>query len=102
MTAHDRLLLVEDNPDITVLLSQVLYAHGFDVRAARNGRVGFELLRSWSPDVVVLDLMMPELDGFGFLAEYRGTPPPRPPVVAMSPFERYLPAALASGGTTST
>jgi CheY-like chemotaxis protein len=90
-------LLVEDDHEISGLVAEILEVEGFSVATARNGRVGLELLRSAAPDVVLLDLMMPELDGFGFLAGYRELPPPRPPVLASSAFEGYLPVALEQG-----
>jgi DNA-binding response OmpR family regulator len=74
---------------------------GFAARTARNGRVGLELLRACSPDVVLLDLMMPELDGFGFLAGWREGAEPRPPVLASSAFDDYLPAAVAQGAAAA-
>jgi DNA-binding response OmpR family regulator len=96
-TAKLSVLLIEDDVDIAFLEAQCLEAEGYTVFLARNGRHALELLALTRPAVIVLDLMMPELDGFGFLAEYRARPLPRPPVVVVSAFEAYLAPALEQG-----
>jgi CheY-like chemotaxis protein len=50
----------------------MLEPEGFTVVEAANGRIALERLRDVSPSVVLLDLMMPEMDGFEFVAEFRG------------------------------
>ncbi len=75
-----RILIVDDEPDIRDLLETVLSFAGYDTRMAENGREGLELMVQFSPDLVLLDLEMPELDGIGFLKgkskhfEFRETP----------------------------
>ncbi len=63
-----RVAIIEDNPDATLLLRRVLQAHGeYQIDEADNGRTGLEMVRQHPPDLILLDMMMPELDGFGVL-----------------------------------
>jgi CheY-like chemotaxis protein len=71
---HPRVLVVDDEPLIRELVADALREVGFEIRSAANGVEGFEVLRVWLPDVIVLDLMMPQLDGVGFCELLRVTP----------------------------
>jgi CheY-like chemotaxis protein len=64
-------LVVDDDVALRQLLRRMLEPEGFKVVEAENGRVALERLRELTPSVVVLDLMMPEMDGFEFVAEFR-------------------------------
>jgi len=64
-----RALVVEDDPCIREVLEIVLDQDGYEVRTASNGRKALEILSDWQPAVILLDLMMPVLDGRGFRAE---------------------------------
>ncbi len=66
-----RILVVEDDPDLRKILRLQLMANGFEVVEAENGQVGFASVQAQRPDCVILDLMMPVLDGFGFLKRAR-------------------------------
>jgi PAS domain S-box-containing protein len=66
-----RILVVDDDAEHRRRLSQVLVGEGWQVSEAENGRVGLERLAESSPDLIVLDLMMPEMDGFEFLSRLR-------------------------------
>lgn len=59
-----KLLIVDDEPNIRELLSTSLRFAGFDVVAASNGRQALELAQSEAPDLAVLDVMLPDMDGF--------------------------------------
>jgi len=59
------LLLVDDDPDLREVLADVLLALNHTVRIARNGKEGLELLEQGLPDLVLLDVEMPVLDGPG-------------------------------------
>jgi two-component system chemotaxis response regulator CheY len=61
-------LVVDDDPDIRDFMSDFLADEGYQVKAAGNGRQALDLLASWRPDVILLDLMMPVMDGWAFLA----------------------------------
>src|SRR4051812_45469129 len=59
-----RLLVVDDEPNIVELLSASLRYSGFEVATARNGQEALKLARELRPDLMVLDVMMPGIDGF--------------------------------------
>jgi two-component system, OmpR family, response regulator len=67
-----RLLVVDDEPTIVELLSASLRFAGFDVATATNGRDALEAARTFRPDLLVLDVMMPDLDGFDVVRRLRG------------------------------
>ena len=64
-------LIVDDSPDLRGMLSFTLGDLGFSVREAKNGEDALEEMANQAPDCVVLDLMMPGLDGFTVLEEMR-------------------------------
>jgi two-component system OmpR family response regulator len=66
-----RVLVVDDEPNIVELLSVSLRFAGFDVRTAVDGRSALDVARSFGPDLLVLDVMMPGLDGFDVLRSLR-------------------------------
>jgi signal transduction histidine kinase/DNA-binding response OmpR family regulator len=69
--ATQTVLVVEDDDPTREMLRRTLENEGWQVREAANGRLGLELISAGAPDLVVLDLMMPEIDGFGFLRQLR-------------------------------
>jgi len=66
-----RAMVLEDDPSTRAILRRTLEGEGWIVMEAENGRVGLDLLQTARPDLVLLDLMMPEMDGFEFLDEFR-------------------------------
>jgi CheY-like chemotaxis protein len=66
-----RTLIVEDNPDTRALMSRVLGGFGIKTECANDGREGIEKVKAMEPDVVLMDLMMPEVDGFQAVEEIR-------------------------------
>jgi two-component system response regulator MprA len=70
-----RILIVEDNSDLRSLLEDALDDAGYEVRAVGNGAEALELADRWRPDAIVLDLMMPVMDGPSFLRQRRDVPP---------------------------
>ncbi len=64
-------LVVDDDVEVRRLLRRMLEPAGYAVVEAENGRVALEHLREGPPSVILLDLMMPEMDGFEFVAEFR-------------------------------
>jgi CheY-like chemotaxis protein len=64
-------LVVDDDEGVRQLLRRMLEPAGYTVAEAENGRVALERLREAVPGVVLLDLMMPEMDGFEFVTEFR-------------------------------
>ena len=69
MQKQAKILIVDDDPDIVTAISAILEAHDYQVAAARNGEEGLEKLKEERPDLMILDLLMPKLDGFGVLKE---------------------------------
>src|SRR5262249_47843169 len=67
-------LVVEDDPATREMLRRMLQGDGWAVTEAQNGRVGLERVAASPPDLILLDLMMPELDGFGFVERLRAEP----------------------------
>ncbi len=67
-----RILVVEDQPDLADLLARNLGIEGFEVRCVHDGREAVPAVQSWRPDLVILDLMLPGLDGFEVLRTLRG------------------------------
>lgn len=59
-----KILVIDDDAAVTDLLSLLLKSQGFDVTATNNSADGLNLIREKQPDMVVLDLMMPEMDGW--------------------------------------
>src|SRR5688572_8173466 len=70
-TGMPEVLLVDDDPDIRAMLAFTLDDYGFTIREAGDGVQALHALAEHAPDVMVLDLMMPNIDGFGVLAEMR-------------------------------
>ncbi|UCD23429.1 MAG: response regulator transcription factor [Gemmatimonadota bacterium] len=66
-----RVLVVEDNTDLAFGLKTALEIEGYEVDVAYDGRSGLKLAQDSSPDLILLDLMLPELDGYGVLREAR-------------------------------
>jgi CheY-like chemotaxis protein len=67
-------LVVDDDEAIRAVIGETLARHGWSVAAAENGRVALARLAEARPDAIILDLMMPEMDGFEFLDELRRRP----------------------------
>ena len=67
-------LVVEDDPSASDLLRRTLESEGWTVRVARNGREALAQMDVEDPAIILLDLMMPEMDGFEFLSEIRSLP----------------------------
>jgi DNA-binding response OmpR family regulator len=59
-----KILLVDDEPDIQTIVGGRLTALGFEVMMAKDGQEGLDLARKEAPDLIVLDLMLPKLDGY--------------------------------------
>ncbi len=66
-----RVLVVDDEDNITFLLDSALRHFGFDVRVAKTGREALAQVEGFDPDVVLLDVMLPDLDGFEILRRLR-------------------------------
>jgi len=79
------ILVVDDDPDILEALSEILEAEGFEIRRARNGKEALDRLEPDPPKLILLDLMMPVMDGWEFAQRLRTkTHLPRIPIIVLS------------------
>ncbi|MFZ5970519.1 MAG: response regulator [Bacteroidota bacterium] len=62
-----KILLIEDNPDVRENTTEILELANYAVVTAENGKLGVELAKQENPDLIICDIMMPELDGYGVL-----------------------------------
>ena len=76
-----RVLVVEDNPDLAFGLRNNLEIEGYDVAVAEDGPTGLEQARSSRPDLVILDLMLPGMDGYRVLRSLRAEGFDRPVLI---------------------
>jgi len=70
-SAKKKILVVEDEPDYRIILREVLGKAGFVVVDAATGEAGLELYRTESPDLVLLDVMLPDMTGFEICEKIR-------------------------------
>lgn len=80
--------MVDDEEDVQVLIRRILRDSGYEAESAGDGAEALEKIAERRPDLVVLDLMMPGLDGWGVLKRLRETPDP-PPVVVVTALADY-------------
>ena len=66
-----KVLIIDDDPAMTELVTLLLKTHGLDAFMANSGEDGLEMIRKISPDVVILDLMMPGMDGWQVCSQVR-------------------------------
>ena len=73
MESKKRILVVDDEQEITLVLRSGLASHGYEVRVAGDGEAALELFRAWTPDLVVTDLSMPHMNGLELCQQLRAT-----------------------------
>jgi two-component system, OmpR family, alkaline phosphatase synthesis response regulator PhoP len=78
-----KVLIVDDNPDVLALLRMNLQAAGFETAEARNGQVALQKIDLEKPSLILLDLMMPVLDGWGVLERLK-LRQNLPPIIVLS------------------
>lgn len=64
MEKKKKILIIEDEPDMIAMLRTRLEAHNFDVLVANDGQEGFDMYMNHSPDLIILDIMLPKLNGY--------------------------------------
>ena len=104
-----KVLVIDDQPDVRTLTGMLLKHLGYDVVLADNGQKGLDLYRQEHPDVIVLDLTMPGMDGIEVLKLIRSVDPIQPVIVVTGDgrpeTEREVRALVVSGfivkGSTS-
>jgi DNA-binding response OmpR family regulator len=83
LTVKHRVLVIDDEPGMRSLMRRGLGLAGFEVQTAEDGELGLELVKTYLPNLVLLDLMMPGLDGFETLGQL-SLLEPRPKVIVLS------------------
>lgn len=68
-----KIAIIEDDQAISQMYRFKFEAEGFDVQTAENGKLGLELVQTMKPDIILLDLMMPEMTGDELLVKMRAT-----------------------------
>ena len=88
MDTGDRVLVIDDDPDVVDSLSLMLETHGYEVEHAMNADDGLQKAQDWRPDVILVDVLMPDgTEGFHFVWQLRNHFPPslsRTPIVILS------------------
>lgn len=80
-----KILYIEDHPAQRDIMAQMLELSGYEVAVAADGIDGVERARSWSPDLILMDLRMPRMDGFEAIRELRKDPTTAGiPIIAIS------------------
>ena len=79
-----RVLVIEDDEHLREVMEVLIEIEGCEARSAADGREALEVMASWEPDLILLDLYMPGMDGRAFLAAYRALPGPKAPVILLS------------------
>ena len=97
-----KVLLVDDEPEINELLSYNFRKRGFEVQTAGNGYTGFAALETFTPDVIILDIMMPYVNGINMCREIKSNERYKDiPILFLSATsnEEIINKAMDAGGT---
>ena len=81
------ILVVDDEPDIRNLVQEILEDEGLEVSVAENGVIARQLIEKTKPDLILLDIWMPDIDGITLLKEWKNTFGHEIPIVMMSGHE---------------
>lgn len=84
VASRRRILAIDDDDGLLDMLGLLLDQSDLDLRTARGGQAGLELATTWDPDLILLDLTMPDLDGVAFIERYRKAAPSPAPIVLLS------------------
>lgn len=80
-----KILYIEDSPSNRLLVKRILMAEDFDVLEAEDGKVGIEIARAERPDLILMDMNLPDIDGYEMTRRIRAMPELADvPVVAMT------------------
>ena len=92
------ILVIDDEPGITELLTDILEFQGHPVIVANDARAGLDIIRLQRPDIIMVDLMMPSVDGLSLALALRHLPESRGlPIIAMSASDSALALARRTG-----
>jgi len=98
-----KILFIEDESALQQTLGTVLKREGYEVVTALNGEIGLKLAKTQSPDLILLDLILPKMDGFVVLEKLREAPETKEmPVIILTNLERMedVERALELGAAT--
>lgn len=85
MNGKHRILIVDDNRSLVLAAERVLQKEGFDVLTAFNGQEGLERARAEKPDLIILDISMPKMDGYDVCRQLKSNPDTaRIPIIILS------------------
>ena len=84
MTRAARILVVEDDENIRELVDVILSGAGYEVVTAPDGAAALRVVGNARPDLVLLDMRMPIMDGWEFARQYRARPEPPAPIVVLT------------------
>jgi len=97
MTPHAHILVVDDEPQITRVLRTSLVAQGYEIRVANDGEMALEIMKDWTPDLIITDLAMPNLSGVELCRRVRTVSQVPIIVLSVRDQERQKIAALDAG-----
>jgi len=95
MTTKKKILVIDDDPNLVVYLTTLLGDHGYSTVSAKDGKEGLEKIQSEKPDLVLLDITMPEKSGVRFYRDLKENPATKAvPVVmvtgVMEEFKKFI------------
>ena len=98
-----KIAIIEDDPTISQMYRLKFEADGFDVRMASNGKIGVELVKTFKPDIILLDIQMPEMDGAEALKHIRADSHSKdtPVIILTNLGEEEAPSEMRSLGISS-
>lgn len=95
MKTQARILSIEDDPEMSTLIQLIFERKGHRVIGVRRGEIGLEFLRSLKPDVLLLDLMLPDVDGWDIYRQMKGDKElSKVPIIIVSARSQMQDAAL--------
>jgi two-component system, OmpR family, alkaline phosphatase synthesis response regulator PhoP len=90
METKKTIMVVDDNPDIITIVKTILEGKGYSVGSAYSGKELLAHLENQKPDLIILDIMMPEMDGLEVLTKLKGAPDTSPiPVILLTAKVQY-------------
>lgn len=98
-----KIAIIEDDQAISQMYRFKFEAEGYDVQTAENGKLGLELIENFHPDIILLDLMMPEMNGDVMLGKLRATPWGKDlkVIILTNMGEQEIPAAVKTLGVSA-
>jgi two-component system, chemotaxis family, chemotaxis protein CheY len=84
MSSGGHILFIDDDESIREFVTMALTDEGYEVATAQNGAAALDLIKRKQPDLILLDMRMPVMDGWAFMKAYDGTPMPHAPIIALT------------------